>query len=55
VIVAQKIVSKAEGAIVDLREIRPFEFASQWARRWGKDAMSIVFAAIGQYANRAPA
>ena len=29
VIVAQKIVSKAEGAIVDLREIRPSEFALQ--------------------------
>jgi coenzyme F420-0:L-glutamate ligase / coenzyme F420-1:gamma-L-glutamate ligase len=41
VIVAQKIVSKAEGAIVDLREIRPSEFALQWARQWGKDARVI--------------
>ncbi len=41
VIVAQKIVSKAEGAIVDLREIRPSEFALQWARQWGKDARLI--------------
>ena len=41
VIVAQKIVSKAEGAIVDLREIRPSEFALQWARQWGKDARFI--------------
>src|ERR1035438_167229 len=41
VIVAQKIVSKAEGAIVDLREIRPSDFASQWARQWNKDARLI--------------
>jgi coenzyme F420-0:L-glutamate ligase/coenzyme F420-1:gamma-L-glutamate ligase len=41
VIVAQKIVSKAEGAIVDLGEIRPSEFALQWARQWGKDARLI--------------
>ena len=41
VIVAQKIVSKAEGAVVDLREIRPSEFALQWARQWGKDARLI--------------
>jgi coenzyme F420-0:L-glutamate ligase / coenzyme F420-1:gamma-L-glutamate ligase len=41
VIVAQKIVSKAEGAIVDLREIRPSDFALQWARQWGKDARLI--------------
>ena len=38
VIVAQKIVSKAEGAIVDLAEILPSEFALRWARQWGKDA-----------------
>jgi coenzyme F420-0:L-glutamate ligase / coenzyme F420-1:gamma-L-glutamate ligase len=41
VIAAQKIVSKAEGAIVDLREIQPSEFALQWARQWGKDARLI--------------
>jgi coenzyme F420-0:L-glutamate ligase/coenzyme F420-1:gamma-L-glutamate ligase len=41
VIVAQKIVSKAEGAIVDLREIQPSEFTIQWARQWGKDARLI--------------
>ena len=41
VVVAQKIVSKAEGAIVDLREIRPSAFAVQWAGRWGKDARLI--------------
>ena len=41
VVVAQKIVSKAEGAIVDLGEIQPSEFASRWARQWGKDARFI--------------
>lgn len=35
--VAQKIVSKAEGAIVDLREIRPSELARSWAAEWKKD------------------
>jgi coenzyme F420-0:L-glutamate ligase / coenzyme F420-1:gamma-L-glutamate ligase len=35
--VAQKIVSKAEGAIVDLREIRPSALAQSWANEWGKD------------------
>lgn len=37
VVVAQKIVSKAEGAIVDLREIHPSPFALQWGKQWGKD------------------
>jgi coenzyme F420-0:L-glutamate ligase/coenzyme F420-1:gamma-L-glutamate ligase len=41
VVVAQKIVSKAEGAMVDLRENRPSEFALQWAGQWGKDARLI--------------
>ena len=41
VVVAQKIVSKAEGAIVDLREIQPSDFALQWAKLWGKDARLI--------------
>jgi coenzyme F420-0:L-glutamate ligase / coenzyme F420-1:gamma-L-glutamate ligase len=41
VIVAQKIVSKAEGAMVDLREVQPSEFATRWAKRWGKDARLI--------------
>ncbi len=35
--VAQKIVSKAEGAIVDLREIRPSALAQSWANEWNKD------------------
>src|ERR1700694_1754731 len=35
--VAQKIVSKAEGAIADLREIQPSALAQSWASEWGKD------------------
>ena len=31
-VVAQKIVSKAEGALVDLRTIQPSEMAIGWAR-----------------------
>jgi coenzyme F420-0:L-glutamate ligase / coenzyme F420-1:gamma-L-glutamate ligase len=38
VAVAQKIVSKAEGAIVDLRELQPSALARAWAERWNKDA-----------------
>jgi coenzyme F420-0:L-glutamate ligase / coenzyme F420-1:gamma-L-glutamate ligase len=41
VVVAQKIVSKAEGAIVDLRETKPSDFALHWAKIWGKDARLI--------------
>jgi coenzyme F420-0:L-glutamate ligase/coenzyme F420-1:gamma-L-glutamate ligase len=35
--VAQKIVSKAEGAVVDLRTVQPSRMAVQWAREWNKD------------------
>lgn len=41
VAVAQKIVSKAEGAIVDLREIKPSTLAQSWASEWNKDARLI--------------
>ena len=37
VVVAQKIVSKAEGAIVDLRSVAPSPRAKRWARRWSRD------------------
>jgi coenzyme F420-0:L-glutamate ligase/coenzyme F420-1:gamma-L-glutamate ligase len=37
VAVAQKIVSKSEGAVVDLREIHPSSLARSWAEEWGKD------------------
>ncbi len=39
--VAQKVVSKAEGAIVDLREIEPSTLAQSWAAEWKKDARLI--------------
>jgi coenzyme F420-0:L-glutamate ligase/coenzyme F420-1:gamma-L-glutamate ligase len=35
--IAQKIVSKSEGAIVDLREIQPSALARSWAETWQKD------------------
>src|SRR5215469_3857122 len=35
--IAQKIVSKAEGALVDLRKIEPSALARTWARAYGKD------------------
>jgi coenzyme F420-0:L-glutamate ligase/coenzyme F420-1:gamma-L-glutamate ligase len=35
--VAQKVVSKAEGAVVDLRTVEPSALARSWAREWGKD------------------
>jgi coenzyme F420-0:L-glutamate ligase/coenzyme F420-1:gamma-L-glutamate ligase len=41
VVVAQKIVSKAEGAEVDLRDIEPSEMARSWATEWRKDARLI--------------
>lgn len=37
VVVAQKIVSKAEGAVVRLDEVPPSARASEWAAAWGKD------------------
>ncbi len=39
--VAQKIVSKSENAIVDLRRVRPSSMATAWAAQWGKDARLI--------------
>ncbi len=37
VVVCQKIVSKAEGRVVELKGIEPSEFAASVARRWEKD------------------
>jgi len=37
-VVAQKIVSKAEGRVVELNSVIPSERALTWAREWGKDA-----------------
>jgi coenzyme F420-0:L-glutamate ligase / coenzyme F420-1:gamma-L-glutamate ligase len=39
--VAQKIISKAEGAVVDLRKVEPSPLAESWAAEWGKDARLI--------------
>ncbi|HEY5628944.1 MAG TPA: coenzyme F420-0:L-glutamate ligase [Candidatus Limnocylindrales bacterium] len=40
-VVTQKIVSKAEGAVVDLRTIEPRPEAVAWAERWDRDARAI--------------
>jgi len=37
VAVAQKIVSKSEGAVVDLRTVEPSRLAVRWAAEWKKD------------------
>ena len=37
IVVAQKIVSKAEGAVVRLDEVVPSPRAAEWAAAWGKD------------------
>src|SRR6188508_1376156 len=36
-VVTQKIVSKAEGRLVDLRDVEPSALATQYAEAWGKD------------------
>ncbi|HET9667149.1 MAG TPA: coenzyme F420-0:L-glutamate ligase [Desertimonas sp.] len=38
VVVTSKVVSKAEGAVVDLATVDPSPFAADYARRWSKDA-----------------
>ncbi|MGH7815019.1 MAG: coenzyme F420-0:L-glutamate ligase [Candidatus Binataceae bacterium] len=40
-VVCQKIVSKAEGRIVNLDEVEPSEFAMNLARRWEKDPRAV--------------
>ena len=40
-VVTHKIVSKAEGRLVDLADIEPSPFASDYAERWGKDARQV--------------
>ncbi|MBV9581322.1 MAG: coenzyme F420-0:L-glutamate ligase [Chloroflexi bacterium] len=37
-VVTQKIVSKAEGCLVNLDDVLPSELATQWASLWDKDA-----------------
>ncbi|MGC4190667.1 MAG: coenzyme F420-0:L-glutamate ligase [Thermomicrobiales bacterium] len=41
VTVTQKVVSKAEGKLIDLRTIEPSVLASQIASDWGKDARQV--------------
>ncbi len=38
VVVTQKVVSKAEGCLVELRTVEPSPLAREWAARWDKDA-----------------
>ena len=40
-VVTQKVVSKAEGRIVELASVQPSEFALDWANRWEKDARQV--------------
>jgi coenzyme F420-0:L-glutamate ligase/coenzyme F420-1:gamma-L-glutamate ligase len=41
IVVTQKIVSKAEGAVVDLRTVEPRPEAVEFARRWDRDARQV--------------
>lgn len=41
VVVTHKIVSKAEGQLVDLTTITPSDLANRWADAWGKDARQV--------------
>ncbi|HSK92993.1 MAG TPA: coenzyme F420-0:L-glutamate ligase [Candidatus Angelobacter sp.] len=41
VVVTQKIVSKAEGRLVQLASVEPSDFAREWAARWGKDPRQV--------------
>src|SRR6266849_1303410 len=45
-VVTQKIVSKAEGCMVQLDEIEPSALASEWAARWQKDARVVELGVI---------
>ncbi len=37
VLVTSKIVSKAEGCVVELGDVEPSDFALRWSKTWGKD------------------
>jgi coenzyme F420-0:L-glutamate ligase / coenzyme F420-1:gamma-L-glutamate ligase len=41
VVVTQKIVSKAEGRLVELATVEPSPLAVDWAERWGKDPRQV--------------
>jgi coenzyme F420-0:L-glutamate ligase/coenzyme F420-1:gamma-L-glutamate ligase len=40
-VVTQKVVSKAEGRLVELASVEPSPFARAWAERWGKDPRQV--------------
>ena len=40
-VVTQKIVSKAEGRLVELASVQPSDLATDWAQRWGKDPRQV--------------
>ena len=40
-VVTQKVVSKAEGRLVELASVEPSDFAHAWAGRWGKDPRQV--------------
>ncbi len=40
-VVTQKVVSKAEGRVVDLATIEPRQEAREWGERWGKDPRQV--------------
>jgi coenzyme F420-0:L-glutamate ligase / coenzyme F420-1:gamma-L-glutamate ligase len=40
-VVTQKIVSKAEGRLVELASVEPSAFAAEWAERWGRDPRQV--------------
>jgi coenzyme F420-0:L-glutamate ligase/coenzyme F420-1:gamma-L-glutamate ligase len=40
-IVTHKVVSKAEGRLVNLREVQPSDLARRFAEQWGKDARQV--------------
>ena len=41
IVVAQKVVSKAEGSRAALADVKPRPWAQRWAERWGKDARQV--------------
>ena len=41
IVVTQKVVSKAEGRVVDLAEVKPRAEAVEWARQWAKDPRQV--------------
>lgn len=40
-VVTQKVVSKAEGMLVDLASVEPSDLATRWGQRWGRDPRQV--------------